>query len=717
MHILKLFFRISINWVFIFSLLQSSQGDMRPHVVFIAGEPEYGSHWSLPKIADDLQERFNIKSTVIHSWRGGVDDYDIPGRVIPQYSAIPNLEIINDADLIVLFIRFRIPPPEQFEILQEYFDSGKPAIAFRTTSHAFWHDERKGWFVPFFGGHYKTHLGNAAGTTSMVPAEQLDHPILRGVPKSEYLGYGGVYLTHPLNETATPLMFGKTGDDPAQPLTWINEYKKGQKIFYTGLGSLENFLNEGFLNMVYNTIYWCLDREIPENGVLELEETVDTEWKYGKARSSNPKKISGDAYQKAAIPGPPKTKIPKNAKVLFDGNNLSKWRHWDLSADPKAIGIDTRAASTMGGPVFKDARWSIIDGTAEARPGFGDILTKEEFGNYRLHFDFLIPEEPDYVPDHFKGASGVYLSGRYEIQILDSYGQETSKTSNGAIFNQKAPIVNASKPANVWQSMDIEYRHFEGGNPKITAHLNGKKIHENVEIFSKTSFAFRQRFPHQTEPLFMSSERDAQKKFNMKKSDWGVQVRFQTTSGGWLITNAPINDEWNDNSIGLRLWGRNLVFMAGDNYGASEEQKITANDGEWHNAFLSSKDGVVRTYLDDELIAETKNVGSSDLNGHVLRIGESTKQFWVGASKLPKPLRGQLFDGQIANVQFFDYSLTETDIKRLGSGLKSSKKPVLEWEPKKSTRSKKVVRGPIRLQSDTSKIRFANIWIQPLAGK
>ena len=122
----------------------------------------------VPKIADDLQERFNIKSTVIHSWRGGVDDYDIPGRVIPEYSDIPNLEIINEADLIVLFIRFRIPRPEQFEILQKYFDSGKPAIAFRTTSHAFWHEERKGWFVPFFGGHYKTHLGNAAGKVNIL---------------------------------------------------------------------------------------------------------------------------------------------------------------------------------------------------------------------------------------------------------------------------------------------------------------------------------------------------------------------------------------------------------------------------------------------------------------------------------------------------------------------------------------------------------------------
>lgn len=717
MFIFKFCSRLFLVSIIISCFLMSFQGGKRPHVVFIAGEPEYGAHWSLPKIADDLQERFNIKSTVIHSWRGGVDDYDIPGRVIPEYSDIPNLEIINEADLIVLFIRFRIPRPEQFEILQKYFDSGKPAIAFRTTSHAFWHEERKGWFVPFFGGHYKTHLGNAAGTTSMVPSEQLSHPILRGVPKSEYLGYGGVYLTQPLNDTATPLMFGKTGNDPAQPLTWINEYKKGQKIFYTGLGSLENFLNEGFLNMVYNTIYWCLDRDIPENGVLGLEQTMETEWKYGKERSSEPKKIPGEAYRSPEIPKPPKTKIPKNAEVLFDGNDFSNWRHWDLSTDPKAIGIDTRAATTMGGPVFKDARWNIIDGTAEARPGFGDILTKEEFGNYRLHFDFLIPEEPDYVPEHFKGASGVYLSGRYEIQILDSFGKENSKASNGAIFEQKAPLVNASKPANVWQSMDIEYRHFEGGNPKITAYLNGKKIHENEEVFSKTPFAFREPFSHQTEPLFMSSERDAKKKFNMNNSDWGVQVRFKTTSGGWLITNAPKNDEWNDNSIGLRLWGRNLVLVAGDDYGASEEQKITANDGGWHNAFLSSKDGVIRTYLDDELIAETKNIGSSNLKGHVLRIGESTKQFWVGASKLPKPLRGQLFDGQIANVRFFDYALADSDIKKLGSGAKSPKKPVLDWKPKKSRESNKVVKGPIRLQSDTSKIRFSNIWVQPLSGE
>ncbi len=87
--------------------------DARPHVVFIAGEEEYAAHWTLPKIAYDLESRFNIRSTVIHSWRSGVHDYDMPGKIeIPEYEEIENLEIIKDADLVVMHIRFRIPPPE-----------------------------------------------------------------------------------------------------------------------------------------------------------------------------------------------------------------------------------------------------------------------------------------------------------------------------------------------------------------------------------------------------------------------------------------------------------------------------------------------------------------------------------------------------------------------------------------------------------------------------
>ena len=69
--------------------------DSKPNVVFIAGEEEYGAHWTLPKIADDLERRFNIHSTVIHSWRSGAHDYDMPGEIeIPEYEEINILEII-----------------------------------------------------------------------------------------------------------------------------------------------------------------------------------------------------------------------------------------------------------------------------------------------------------------------------------------------------------------------------------------------------------------------------------------------------------------------------------------------------------------------------------------------------------------------------------------------------------------------------------------------
>ena len=69
----------------IFSHTSILSQNSRPHVVFIAGEDEYGAHWTLPKIADDLERRFNIRATVIHSWRSGVHDYDMPGKIeIPE---------------------------------------------------------------------------------------------------------------------------------------------------------------------------------------------------------------------------------------------------------------------------------------------------------------------------------------------------------------------------------------------------------------------------------------------------------------------------------------------------------------------------------------------------------------------------------------------------------------------------------------------------------
>ena len=134
------------------SLLWASAGmaaqDDTSHIVFIVGEGEYASERTMPALAKELEDRFEVKISLILSEQSGITKPGQNAEDIPQFSPFPNLDIINDADLVVFYVRFRIPPPEQFATIEAYFDAGKPAIALRTTSHGFWND--KGWFPRFF---------------------------------------------------------------------------------------------------------------------------------------------------------------------------------------------------------------------------------------------------------------------------------------------------------------------------------------------------------------------------------------------------------------------------------------------------------------------------------------------------------------------------------------------------------------------------------------
>ncbi len=155
-----------------------------------------------------------------------------------------------------------------------------------------------------------------------------------------------------------------------------------------------------------------------------------------------------------------------NAIILFNGKDLSNWQ--------------TRS----GGP----AGWDVADGVMTVKPGTGDIMTKEKFTDFMLHLEWMEPDMPD-AKGQAKGNSGVYLQGRYEIQVLDSYGIEIpGKGDCGAIYNQYAPLVNACKPALQWQSYDIIFRSARidaSGkieNARITALQNGMVIHNNVIV-------------------------------------------------------------------------------------------------------------------------------------------------------------------------------------------------------------------------------------------
>jgi hypothetical protein len=157
---------------------------------------------------------------------------------------------------------------------------------------------------------------------------------------------------------------------------------------------------------------------------------------------------------------------PKGAVVLFDGKNLDNW----LKADGKA-----------------PAEWKLLEGGV-MQATKGNIVTRDKFdGRFKLHVEFRVPYMPE-AKGQARGNSGVYVQGRYEVQILDSYGLESKNNDCGAIYEVAAPKVNACKAPTVWQSYDIEFtapKCADGKRtawPRMTVHHNGVKIHDDVEV-------------------------------------------------------------------------------------------------------------------------------------------------------------------------------------------------------------------------------------------
>jgi hypothetical protein len=169
----------------------------------------------------------------------------------------------------------------------------------------------------------------------------------------------------------------------------------------------------------------------------------------------------------AAQPGDP----PSDAVVLFNGAGASEWVHQD------------------GRP----AEWPVENGALVCRSGTGDIYSRRKFGSAQLHVEFATPDMPQ-ATDQAKGNSGVYLQGRYEIQVLDSYHNATYPNgSAAALYGQYAPLVNASRPPGEWQTYDIVFHaprcdaegrlRFPG---TLTVVHNGVLVQDHVVIKGPT---------------------------------------------------------------------------------------------------------------------------------------------------------------------------------------------------------------------------------------
>ena len=139
----------------------------------------------------------------------------------------------------------------------------------------------------------------------------------------------------------------------------------------------------------------------------------------------------------------------------------------------------------------------------------GGIMTRKTFdGHFKLHVEFRVPYMPG-ATGQGRGNSGVYLQGRYEVQILDSYGLKSQDNDCGGIYKVSAPRVNACKAPTVWQSYDIDFVApvFKDGKKvepaRITVLQNGVPIQEDVKIPLDNTVAGLGGDPSQPGPIML----------------------------------------------------------------------------------------------------------------------------------------------------------------------------------------------------------------------
>jgi hypothetical protein len=177
--------------------------------------------------------------------------------------------------------------------------------------------------------------------------------------------------------------------------------------------------------------------------------------------------------------------VPSDAVVLFDGRDLSQWK-----------------ASRVP--------WTIENGYMEVAPSAGNLTSIQSYGDVQPHVAGAAPALVRNSSQD-RGNSGIFLQGRYEIQVLDSHDNPTYADGQaGAIYGQWPPLVNPVRAPGEWQSYDIVFEapRFEGGRLTrpafVTVFLNGVLVHHRKELMGATVHrALPAYVPHGEAPLVL----------------------------------------------------------------------------------------------------------------------------------------------------------------------------------------------------------------------
>ena len=264
------------------------------HIALVTGDEEYRSEEALTQLARILSFRHGFKTTTLYA----IDPES--GMIDPEYlHNISGLHLLDDADLMIIFTRFRDLPEEQMRHIEAFTNSGKPIIGLRTSTHAFRFEDKDhpfirydtwsevpgwegGWGRQVLGETWIRHHGRHAveGTRGLVNYLYEEDPILNGIGDNVY-GDTDVYGLTKLPEGTETLLYGLTlkGLDPYAPpeyetsvvpiawrRTWTGETGNAARVFATTLGASVDLKSEGVRRLLVNAAFWGLGMEdsIPE---------------------------------------------------------------------------------------------------------------------------------------------------------------------------------------------------------------------------------------------------------------------------------------------------------------------------------------------------------------------------------------------------------------------------------------------------------------------
>ncbi|MEY2411366.1 MAG: hypothetical protein QOF48_4036 [Verrucomicrobiota bacterium] len=223
-----------------------------PQVLFLVGDEEYKTGETVPEWANQELVPRGVRCIFV------IDDPKKP-------ATLEGLSRLADADVLFISLKRRALTPEQFAILRRHLDAGKPVLGIRTASHAFGarnpEPGRESWDTfdrDVFGGNYQNHYGKGPPTIVRIAPASAAHPILAGLPRGELKFSSHLYLCRDLAATTRVLLNGGIEGRPevSEPVAWINT-NANRRIFYTSLGSPEDFKEPAFRHLLLNAVLWA----------------------------------------------------------------------------------------------------------------------------------------------------------------------------------------------------------------------------------------------------------------------------------------------------------------------------------------------------------------------------------------------------------------------------------------------------------------------------